>query len=107
MIHADVDHQVWLYHGNSLELLDAIFAKYGEAGRFDAIFADSAIFPPNGGITFHAGKMVRVDKGDWDKSHSECPFDAVSQPVMVSQSAGHKDAEPPVASGRKNGDRSN
>jgi hypothetical protein len=29
-----------LYHGNSLELLDAIYAKYGDAGRFDAIFAD-------------------------------------------------------------------
>jgi DNA modification methylase len=56
-----------LYHGNSLELLDAIAAKY-PAGRFDAIFADPPYFLSNGGITCHAGKMVKVDKGDWDVS---------------------------------------
>jgi len=56
-----------LYHGNCLELLDAIAAKYPE-GRFDAIFADPPYFLSNGGITCHAGRMVRVDKGDWDKS---------------------------------------
>jgi len=56
-----------LYHGNCLELLDAIAAKYPE-GRFDAIFADPPYFLSNGGITCHAGKMVKVDKGDWDVS---------------------------------------
>jgi site-specific DNA-methyltransferase (adenine-specific) len=61
------DRGVWLYHGNSLELLDAIAAKYPE-GRFDCIFADPPYFLSNGGITCHAGKMVKVDKGDWDKS---------------------------------------
>lgn len=58
---------VRLYYGNCLDLLDAIAAKYPE-GRFDAIFADPPYFLSNGGITCHAGKMVRVDKGDWDKS---------------------------------------
>ena len=58
---------VRLYHGNSLELLDAIAAKYPD-GRFDAIFADPPYFLSNGGITCHAGKMVKVDKGDWDVS---------------------------------------
>jgi site-specific DNA-methyltransferase (adenine-specific) len=57
-----------LYHGNSLELLDAIYERYGEEGRFDCIFADPPYFLSNGGITCHAGKMVKVDKGDWDKS---------------------------------------
>ncbi|HEV2437070.1 MAG TPA: hypothetical protein VG077_13830, partial [Verrucomicrobiae bacterium] len=57
-----------LYHGNSLELLDAIYARYGDEGRFDAIFADPPYFLSNGGITCHAGKMVKVDKGDWDVS---------------------------------------
>ena len=56
-----------LYQGNCLELLDAIAAKYPE-GRFDCIFADPPYFLSNGGITCHAGKMVKVDKGDWDKS---------------------------------------
>jgi site-specific DNA-methyltransferase (adenine-specific) len=59
---------VRLYHGNCLELLDAIYDKYGAAGRFDAIFADPPYFLSNGGISCHAGKMVRVDKGDWDVS---------------------------------------
>ena len=58
---------VWLYHGNSLELLDAIAAKYPD-GRFDCIFADPPYFLSNGGITCHAGKMVNVNKGVWDRS---------------------------------------
>jgi site-specific DNA-methyltransferase (adenine-specific) len=46
---------VRLYHGNCLELLDAIAAKYPE-GRFDAIFADPPYFLSNGGITCPAGE---------------------------------------------------
>ncbi|HTV43129.1 MAG TPA: site-specific DNA-methyltransferase [Candidatus Sulfotelmatobacter sp.] len=56
-----------LYHGDCFQLLDAIAARYPH-GRFDAIFADPPYFLSNGGITCHAGKMVKVDKGDWDKS---------------------------------------
>jgi site-specific DNA-methyltransferase (adenine-specific) len=63
----DDARKLWLYQGNSLELLDAIAAKFPE-GRFDAIFADPPYFLSNGGISCHAGKMVKVDKGDWDKS---------------------------------------
>jgi site-specific DNA-methyltransferase (adenine-specific) len=63
----DDARKLWLYQGNSLELLDAIAAKYPE-GRFDAIFADPPYFLSNGGISCHAGRMVKVDKGDWDKS---------------------------------------
>src|SRR6266702_7655501 len=58
---------IWLYHGNSLELLDAIANKYPD-GRFEMIFADPPYFLSNGGITCHAGRMVKVDKGEWDKS---------------------------------------
>jgi site-specific DNA-methyltransferase (adenine-specific) len=63
----DDARSIWLYHGNCLELLDAIAAKYPE-GRFDCIFADPPYFLSNGGISCHAGRMVKVDKGDWDKS---------------------------------------
>lgn len=63
----DDERGVWLYKGNCLEILDAINKKYPE-GRFDMIFADPPYFLSNGGITCHAGKMVKVDKGDWDKS---------------------------------------
>ena len=36
--------------------------------RFDTIFADPPYFLSNDGITCHSGKMVSVNKGDWDKS---------------------------------------
>jgi len=64
----DDENKIWLYHGNCLDFLDAVCMKYPE-GRFDAIFADPPYFLSNGGITCHAGRMVRVDKGDWDKSN--------------------------------------
>ena len=56
-----------LYHGDCFQVLDSVAAKHPE-GRFDAIFADPPYFLSNGGITCHAGRMVKVDKGDWDKS---------------------------------------
>jgi len=70
---------LWLYQSNCLAFLDAIAAKY-PGGCFDMIFADPPYCRPyplglsfveflsNGGITCHAGRMVKVDKGDWDKS---------------------------------------
>src|SRR2546426_11736016 len=67
LIFSDSARSLWLYQGNCLELLEAIAAKYPE-GRFDCIFADPPYFLSNGGITCHAGRMVKVDKGDWDKS---------------------------------------
>ncbi len=58
---------LFLYHGDCLEVMDAIAAKH-PAGVFDLIFADPPYFLSNGGITCHAGKMVKVDKGGWDQS---------------------------------------
>ncbi len=58
---------IWLYQANSLELMDLIISTY-PSGCFDMIFADPPYFLSNGGITCHAGKMVKVDKGDWDVS---------------------------------------
>ncbi len=36
--------------------------------HFDCIWTDPPYLLSNGGITCHAGKMVSVNKGDWDKS---------------------------------------
>lgn len=58
---------IWLYQANSLEWMDVIISTY-PSGRFDMIFADPPYFLSNGGMTCHAGKMVKVDKGDWDVS---------------------------------------
>ncbi len=59
----DPKHHLTLYHGDCLEILAAI-----PESSVDLIFADPPYFLSNGGITCHAGKMVSVHKGDWDKS---------------------------------------
>lgn len=38
--------------------------------KFDMIFADPPYFLSNGGISLQSGKVVCVDKGDWDKGKS-------------------------------------
>ncbi|MEG1684813.1 MAG: DNA methyltransferase [Bacteroides sp.] len=50
-----------LLHGDSFELLQQFQFK------FDMIFADPPYFLSNGGISIQSGKVVCVDKGDWDK----------------------------------------
>jgi len=52
-----------LYNGDSIAML----AQLPE-NSVDMIFADPPYNLSNGGFTVHAGKMVSVDKGDWDKS---------------------------------------
>jgi site-specific DNA-methyltransferase (adenine-specific) len=64
---SDAAKGIFLYHGDCLEVMDAMLKKHPN-GCFDLIFADPPYFLSNGGITCHAGKMVKVDKGAWDKS---------------------------------------
>ncbi len=52
-----------LYHGDCREVL----RKFPD-NHFDMIFADPPYNLSNGGFTVHAGRMVSVNKGDWDKS---------------------------------------
>lgn len=58
------DHTFNLLHGDSFELLQQFDFK------FDMIFADPPYFLSNGGISIQSGKVVCVDKGDWDKGMS-------------------------------------
>ncbi len=66
-VYQNEKQSVKIYQGNCLEWLDTIADRYPE-GCFDMIFADPPYFLSNGGITCHAGKMVKVDKGSWDQS---------------------------------------
>ena len=52
-----------LYHGDSIDFLNSL-----QENSVDMVFADPPYNLSNGGISVHAGKMVSVDKGDWDKS---------------------------------------
>lgn len=54
-----------LLHGDSLKLLKKIESK-----SIDMIFTDPPYFLSNGGISCSGGKMVSVDKGEWDKTLS-------------------------------------
>jgi len=52
-----------LYHGDSIQILSQL-----PENSVDMIFADPPYNLSNGGFSVHAGKMVSVNKGDWDKS---------------------------------------
>jgi len=58
---------MFLYEADCLAALDRIIDLH-PSGIFDAIFADPPYFLSNGGITCQNGRMVKVDKGGWDKS---------------------------------------
>jgi len=52
-----------LFHGDALNTLNQI-----ENNTFDLIFVDPPYFLSNDGVTCASGKMVSVNKGEWDKS---------------------------------------
>lgn len=58
------DGDFTLYQADSLKFLQEL-----PENSVDMIFADPPYFLSNGGFTVHAGKMVSVDKGQWDVSN--------------------------------------
>lgn len=63
-------HDFTLLHGDTFELLPQF--KF----HFDMIFADPPYFLSNGGISLQSGKVVCVDKGEWDKGGTAEEIDA-------------------------------
>jgi site-specific DNA-methyltransferase (adenine-specific) len=59
----DPKHHIKIFQGDCLEILAKIPKEC-----VDLIFADPPYFLSNNGITCHAGRMVSVNKGDWDRS---------------------------------------
>lgn len=59
------DEKSAIYLADTFEILEKMHPKY-----FDMIFADPPYFLSNGGISCSGGKMVSVNKGDWDKISS-------------------------------------
>ena len=55
------DRAFTIVHGDCFNVLPQFDFK------FDMIFADPPYFLSNGGISYQAGKIVCVDKGEWDK----------------------------------------
>ena len=59
------DRTFTLLHGDCFELLHEFDFK------FSCIFADPPYFLSNGGISVQSGKIVSVNKGEWDKGKSQ------------------------------------
>ena len=59
----DPRHHIKIFQGDCLEILEKI-----PADTIDLIFADPPYFLSNDGITCQAGRMVSVNKGQWDRS---------------------------------------
>jgi site-specific DNA-methyltransferase (adenine-specific) len=53
-----------LYHGDCLSVLSTL-----PDNSVDMLFADPPYNLSNGGFTVHAGRMVSVNKGKWDRSN--------------------------------------
>ena len=67
MIHSyykSQNHDFTLLQGDCIRLMGEFDFK------FDMIFADPPYFLSNGGISVQSGKVVCVDKGEWDKGGS-------------------------------------
>lgn len=64
------DNDFTLIKGDCVETLSKF--KFG----FDMVFADPPYFLSSGGISYQSGKVVCVDKGDWDKPTTPEAMDA-------------------------------
>ena len=54
-----------LYNDDCIEVLKKI-----KKGSIDMIFADPPYFLSNGGVSIRSGKVVSVNKGEWDKKEN-------------------------------------
>ena len=59
-----------LFNGDCFEILPKF------KGKFDLIFADPPYFLSNDGLSIQSGKIVSVNKGDWDKG---CGIDEIDK----------------------------
>lgn len=57
------DKNFYLLKGDTMNLLPQFEHK------FDMVFADPPYFLSNNGLSIQSGKIVSVNKGNWDKSH--------------------------------------
>ena len=71
------DRSFTLLYGDCLEMMSQFNF------RFDAIFADPPYFLSSGGISMQSGKVVCVDKGEWDKSRSGDEVDAFNREWLL------------------------
>jgi site-specific DNA-methyltransferase (adenine-specific) len=64
---ASPERGVWIFGGDCRVVLERLNSSE-TTGLFDMAFADPPYFLSNDGITCQSGKMVNVNKGEWDRS---------------------------------------
>lgn len=71
------NHDFTIVNGDTLNVLREFQFK------FDMVFADPPYFLSNGGVTISSGKIVSVDKGDWDKLKSPEEMDTFNREWLL------------------------
>jgi len=52
-----------IYNDDCIKIMKTLKEK-----TIDMVFADPPYFLSNGGLSIHSGKVVSVNKGEWDKA---------------------------------------
>jgi site-specific DNA-methyltransferase (adenine-specific) len=65
-------------HADALRHMQELSVEHPD-GIADMIFADPPYFLSNDGITCQSGRMVSVNKGDWDKASSHAEVHAFNR----------------------------
>lgn len=63
----DLERNLEIFQGDAFVVLEELVRMHPD-GAFDMILTDPPYFLSNGGITCSNGRMVKVNKGEWDKS---------------------------------------
>ena len=66
-----------LFHGDCNEILPHFVET------FDLIFANPPYFLSNGGLSIQSGKIVSVNKGDWDRGENIDDIDAFNKAASL------------------------
>ena len=60
-----------IYHDDCIKVMKTL-----PSNKIDMVFADPPYFLSNGGLSIHSGKIVSVNKGEWDKASN---YENISQ----------------------------
>lgn len=72
-----INHDFTIVNGDLMSILPQFEFK------FDMIFADPPYFLSNGGVTISSGRVVPLNKGDWDRTRSDADIDEFNRKWLL------------------------